>query len=89
MNPLGEPEDLGLPRLDVHDHVVVMHHDGIPWDQAKIPPRWHRCRRQTWGVVNYFTVIDRCRCGAVRHHDARHGAGPWRDKNRRRDRGRR
>lgn len=53
--------------------------DGIPWYEAEIPCRWHRCKTQTKGYAGSFTVY-RCACGAIRLN----GRGPWRDKNSRR-----
>ena len=57
-----------------------MHHlDGVPWTDAPMPRRLHRCRPQTVGYVNYFTKYERCACGAVRR-DGRF----WHYKNGRR-----
>lgn len=53
------------------------HIDGIPWWKAKIPPRLHFCKPQTWGIPSTLPYhIYRCRCGAVKIN-----SGPWMDKN--------
>jgi hypothetical protein len=40
------------------------HLDGIPWYDAPIPRRWHRCKAQTrgWYKLDY---VERCACGAT------------------------
>lgn len=53
--------------------------DGIFWDVAPIPRRWHRCWAQTRGRINYFTRVDRCPCGAINIDST-----GWGDRNRRR-----
>lgn len=40
--------------------------DGVSWHDAPIPKRWHRCSPQTYGVVNWFSIVERCACGAIR-----------------------
>ena len=63
------------------DGRVISHHrDGIPWHDAPIPRRWHRCQVQTYAFVNYFTFIERCACGAIRMENR----SPWMDRNSRR-----
>jgi len=60
------------------DHAVEKwDRDGIDWFHAPKPRRWHRCRIQTQGWVNHFTLVDRCACGAIRMD----GHGPWMEKN--------
>lgn len=57
-----------------------MHHlDGVPWNEAPMPPWLHRCKVQTYGYTGYFTLIERCACGAIRMN----GLG-WHRKNERR-----
>ncbi len=54
---------------------VELHHkDGIEWYKAPIPPRFHRCRRQTWGWAG-FNYIERCACGAIKFE------GHWMERN--------
>ncbi len=60
--------------------IEMEHLDGIPWHEAPLPRRLHLCRAQTIGYVNYFDVIERCACGAIR----RGGKGFWLEKNERR-----
>jgi hypothetical protein len=43
----------------------VEHKDDLPWFDAPKPRRWHRCRVQSTGWID-FTQYDRCPCGAVR-----------------------
>lgn len=57
------------------------HLNGIPWDQAPIPRRWHRCKAQTVRHMGLMSVMDRCACGAYRDE-----SGRWRLKNARRRR---
>jgi hypothetical protein len=67
--------DLNRPPLPHEVH----HRDGIPWHQAPLPRRWHRCRPQTSGWIR-ADRFERCACGAGRFD----GAGPWLDRNSRR-----
>lgn len=39
---------------------------GVAWHNAPIPSRWHRCRVQTYGYLNWFELYERCACGAIR-----------------------
>jgi hypothetical protein len=55
------------------------HRDGIWYHDAPLPRRWHRCEPWTRGWVNYFTLIERCACGAIRHDHGR-----WEERNSRR-----
>lgn len=55
--------------------------DGVPWHEAPIPRRFHRCRPQTMGLIG-FTWIARCACGALRYEDS--PDSPWLDRNARR-----
>jgi hypothetical protein len=50
--------------------------NGVWWNHAPIPRRWHRCQPQTRGWVNGFDLIERCACGA-----ARRNGGRWRERN--------
>jgi len=52
---------------------------GVPWYNAPLPRRWHRCRRQTYGWIG-MDYVERCACGAMRLS----GRGGWMDKNERR-----
>lgn len=58
--------------------VGTTHRDGIPWDQARLPWRWHRCRWQTSYHIRSDWIY-RCACGA-----ARTGRGAWAGRNSRR-----
>lgn len=54
------------------------HKDGIPWDEAPIPRRWHRCKVQTEAWFGFRQYL-KCACGAVRID-----GGSWTIKNSRR-----
>lgn len=56
----------------------IFHLDDLPWSQAPLPRRLHRCRVQTRGW-DHFRLIERCACGAIRLD----GRG-WLDRNSRR-----
>ena len=58
--------------------VETEHLNGIPWYNATIPHRFHRCKPQTKGWLNWLTRIQRCSCGAI---NMGHG---WAEKNSRR-----
>jgi hypothetical protein len=64
---------------DLKGDQMIQHANAVTWAEAPIPRRLHRCRRQTVGVVRFFTLIERCACGA-----ARIDGGPWIEKNSRR-----
>ena len=56
--------------------------NGVSWSDAPVPPRWHRCKAQTQGLLPTGWVY-RCACGAI-SSDARW----WSQRNsRRRTRG--
>lgn len=38
--------------------------DGVHWSDAPVPPRWHRCKAQTQGLLPTGWV-SRCACGAI------------------------
>jgi hypothetical protein len=44
----------------------LYHRDGVPWFDATKPRRFHRHTVQTYAYVDYFTLIERCACGATR-----------------------
>ena len=45
--------------------VSVFHRNGIRWDQAPLPSRFHRCRVQTFLSLE-GRGFQRCACGAIR-----------------------
>lgn len=74
-----------------YDVVSEVHLNGIPWWDAPLPGKWHRCQAQT---IQHITVVlsrwrlpterrtapfERCACGA----DRQEGHG-WENKNSRR-----
>lgn len=62
------------------DGKVETHHlDGVEWWNAPVPRRWHRCAPQTRGWINYFSLVERCACGAIRLDGRTH----WMDRNNR------
>jgi hypothetical protein len=53
------------------------HDGGVPWWEAKVPHRWHRCKPQTTGATSGLGLVQRCACGAIRF-----GADPfWLQRN--------
>jgi hypothetical protein len=66
--------------------VEVRHRNNLPWYDAPLPRRWHRCRPQTDGWLN-LTRVQRCACGAIRDvYRGRWSCWVW--KNTRRETGR-
>lgn len=59
-----------------YGNTEINHVHGIPWYEAPIPRRWHKCRPQTTGWVGYFTPVLRCACGAIKYDRDK-----WRNKN--------
>jgi hypothetical protein len=57
----------------------IVHRNGIPWFDAPLPRRWHRCTVQTSGYID-GNLRERCACGAVRLGKDR----PWIERNSRR-----
>lgn len=57
--------------------VEVEHVDGIPWYDASIPRKIHRCKPQTRGYYNWVNYVERCACGAIRLYKN----DRWIDKN--------
>jgi len=55
--------------------------DGVPWEIAPLPRRFHRCAPQTRGWISMFTRIKRCACGGINY-----GGIGWFEKNSRRER---
>lgn len=51
---------------------------GVPWFDAPLPRRLHRCDPQTRGCADDGVVVERCACGATRLLGRR---GPWIGKN--------
>jgi hypothetical protein len=49
---------------------------GIMWNDAPLPPRWHRCGAQTRGWIS-LNYIERCPCGATRLAPG----GRWTERN--------
>jgi hypothetical protein len=47
----------------------VRHLDGVPWYDAPVPPKRHRCFAQTIGeesdLIGTHTTIERCPCGGI------------------------
>lgn len=40
--------------------------DGVSWTDAPKPRRFHRHWAQTRGWINWFSLVERCACGAIR-----------------------
>lgn len=65
--------------------------DGMPWNAARRPARWHACYTRTYGRV-LGALVRRCACGAIAIGYPRGGiAGGlvWCERNSRPRRGRR
>lgn len=43
----------------------IRHLDGIPWDEADPPGRWHFCWAQSQGWETLLAYTRRCACGAA------------------------
>lgn len=43
---------------------MIFHTNGIPWHEAPLPRRFHRCWIQTYGMVGGI-IVSRCPCGAI------------------------
>lgn len=55
------------------------HRDGIPWDEAPLPRRWHKCT--AWSAEWFgFSQVVHCACGAAMENIVRE----WSGKNARR-----
>ena len=65
-------------------NLEVEHVDGIPWHEAPVPRRFHFCKPQTTGWIDFFARVDRCACGAYRKD-----MSMWISKNERRKDGER
>lgn len=61
-----DPERYVLEHRSPDRSTEISHLDGVPWHQATIPPRLHRCWAQTKGWTGYITETHRCACGATR-----------------------
>ena len=57
----------------------IEHRDGVPWHDAPVPRKWHRCSAQSWGWVGSYGLryVERCACGAIRLHKKH----PWDERN--------
>jgi hypothetical protein len=68
---------------DVERQMGTHHVNGVGWNEAPLPSRFHRCWGQTTGWQG-LTRVERCACGAIRLD----GRG-WSERNARRRRARR
>lgn len=63
------------------NHEDVQHRDGVAWDQARRPWRFHVCRPQSRGTYGrWVDSYEWCRCGARRWIGVL-SRGKWADKN--------
>jgi hypothetical protein len=67
----------------MNSSVEIRHHNDIPWYDAPIPRRWHKCKPQTWGWIE-FTYVERCACGAINMPTIADPHPYWLDRNSRR-----
>jgi len=56
----------------------IEHLAGVPWFEAPIPRKRHRCRAQTRGLIG-FEMVHRCACGAIQNHSR--FPGSWLERN--------
>jgi hypothetical protein len=61
------------------DGFWMEHRGGVSWMTAPVPHRLHLCAAQTRGVMQWFTCVERCACGAMRMDGRR-----WTGRNERR-----
>jgi hypothetical protein len=61
-----DADQFQLEYMSPHGDVALWNRDGVPWPDAPLPPRFHRCKAQTAGWTNWFEFIERCACGAAR-----------------------
>lgn len=54
------------------DHEGLLHRDGNPWNQVRLPPRYHRCEAQSklvWKIVtsagDHIAAVRWCACGGL------------------------
>jgi hypothetical protein len=82
---IAAPRDADLDALaeegrrEAVERDPLRHFDGVPWWEAPIPRRVHRCRPQTRGTIGGDSV-ERCACGAIRQP----GWSSWINRNERR-----
>jgi len=79
MTKAVEDEGFVLAHRSDDASTEISHRNGVPWHEAPLPRRWHFCEVQTRGWRGYFTLVERCACGAISIDDGR-----WKDKNSRR-----
>lgn len=61
------PDDIFVNPLPGGVAAVLAPHsrDGVPYFQAPLPRRWHRC--EPWTSMRLDTgLVERCACGAIR-----------------------
>lgn len=74
-----EDEDSRIQLTPDMNRLAVRHLDGVPWHDAPVPRKLHRCFAQTIGdesdLLGIVRTIERCACGSISIVD-------WRDLNR-------
>lgn len=74
-----EDEDSRIQPAPGDYGLSVRNLDGVPWYDAPVPRRLHRCFAQTIGnesdLIGVVRTIERCACGSISIVD-------WRDLNR-------
>lgn len=57
----------GWFREENFSGLEVWHLDHIPWYEADLPKKHHKCIPQTIGWINYITRVERCACGNTKY----------------------
>jgi len=65
-------------EIDFPDITIIENLNGVSWEDAPLPPVFHRCTQQTRGW-HKLHPIGRCACGGIQNDN-----GSWRNKNDRR-----
>lgn len=60
------------PTMPLNPLITMEHLNGVPWEEAPRPRRFHRHWAQTRGVAD-LRMIERCPCGGLRID----GYGGW------------
>lgn len=77
-----DPDAAGYVTVHDSGSTTMKHLGGVPWHEAPLPPRVHRCWAQTDGRINYFEQVQRCACGGIRTSAVK--GSDWFERNSRR-----
>lgn len=62
----------------------ILNRNGVDWFDADLPPVDHDCYVQTHGYLDWFTLVERCACGALRYGRDKYHTPSWTRVNERR-----